>query len=133
LAQSSVKWYVEFETPMKNPLAKITGLSTQPWMKMPYGTISLLKKCGYSSSEVLVVLFFYMKLDISPIDESTVVFTTSQEVMDFCGVTRRVLYRALETMISKGLVKTAPHTYDMKDFLERMDKRGENYIVQGNT
>ena len=116
---------------MKNPLAKITGLNTQPWMKMPYGTISLLKKCNYSSSEVLVVLFFYMKLDTNPIDESTVVFTTSQEVMDFCGITRRVFYRAIEVMTAKGLVKIAPHTYEMKDFLERMDKRGDYYLVQG--
>jgi hypothetical protein len=118
---------------MKNPLIKITGLHAQPWMKIPYGTISLLKKCGYSSSESLVVLYFFMKLDINPIDESTVVFTTSQEVMNFCGITRRVFYKAIEVMTGKGLVKTAPHTYEMKGFLEKIDKRGDYYIVQGNT
>jgi hypothetical protein len=132
LAQIGVEWLVQLEERMKNRLAKTNGLNTQTWIKLPYGALSLLDKCGYSSSVALVVLFFYMRLDANMLDESTTVFVTSQDVFEFCGVTRRVFYRALEAMISRGLVKIAPHTYDMKDFLERMDKRGEHYLVQGN-
>src|ERR1035437_774386 len=99
---------------MKDALLRIPGLERQSWIKFPYNTWALLKKSGYTSSEMLVVVFFYHKLCHNPLPDSTVVFATSQEIMSYSGITRSVYYGAIEKMKGKGLLKAAPNTYDLK-------------------
>ena len=115
---------------MRDALSKTTGLDKQPWIKLPYGTWSFLKQCGYNSSEMIILTFFYHKLCHSSLPDSTVVFATSQEIMQYAGVTRSVFYYAMNKMHKKGLVKTAVNTYDLKEFLGKMDIRGNMYINQ---
>jgi hypothetical protein len=50
--------------------------------------------------------------------------------MQYAGVTRSVFYYAMNKMHKKGLVKTAVNTYDLKEFLGKMDIRGDMYINQ---
>ena len=113
-----------------NMLSKTKGLSKQPWIKVPYGTWAFLKKCGYTANEIGIVLFFYSKLSLNPVPDSTTVFATSQEIMEFASVTRITCYNALGKMYQRGLAKVATNTYDMKEFLVKMDVRGDLYLNQ---
>jgi DNA-binding MarR family transcriptional regulator len=116
---------------MKDALSKTVGLNKQPWIKLPFGTWKLLVQSGYTAHEIGVVLFFYHKLCSNTVQDSTVVFATNQEIMDFSGVTRRVFYYAIDKMCKKGMIKKAPNTYDLADYLRKMDIRGDMYINKG--
>ena len=94
------------------------------WFKLPKDIWSFLGKCGFTHSEMHVVLFFFIKLSES---NDTVIYLTSQEAMKYASVNRRVFYYARDKMVSKGLVKKDPHVYDMGPFLEQLRKRGEFY------
>jgi hypothetical protein len=122
---------VQIESLMRDALAKTTGLDNQPWMKLPTGTWSFFRKCGYSANEIGVLLYFYLKLGQCPPTNPTQVFVTCQEAMDFADVTRTVCYRAIDKMCSKGMVKVAVNSYEMAEFLTQMNIRGEMYINQG--
>jgi DNA-binding MarR family transcriptional regulator len=112
---------------MTDVLSKNSGLSEQPWIKLPYGAWSFFKQCGYTANEIGVVLFFYSKLSLTPTSDSFTVFATTQEIIDFSRVARMSVHNALSKMYKKGLIKVAPNTYDLKDFLAKMDIRGEIY------
>ena len=117
---------------MKDVLLKTVGLSKQSWIKLPYGAWSFFRQCGYAANEIGIVLFFYHKLCTNLLPDSTVVFATSQEIMQFAGVSRRVFYYTIEKMCKKGMVKKAINTYDLNEYLGKMDIRGEMYINQSS-
>ena len=115
---------------MKDALVKTAGLTNHPWIKLPYGTWNLLSQSGYTSNEMLIVIFFYHKLCHNPLPESTIVYATSKEIMNYACITRSVFYGAIEKMCKKGMVRVEVNTYDMKGFLEKMEVRGDMYLGQ---
>ena len=77
-----------------------------------------------------MVLFFYIKLASTPLLDTTEIYATSQEIMDFCGISNRVYYNTLQKMLARGLLKKGLHHFDTKGFLDHMNARGTLYIVQ---
>jgi hypothetical protein len=112
---------------MRDALLKTVGLESQSWIKLPVGAWKFLRKCGYSGNEIGVVLFFYHRLCSSTDPESTIVFATSQEIMETSGASRRAYYSAIEKMVNKGMIKKGANTYDLSDYLKKMDLRGNYY------
>jgi DNA-binding MarR family transcriptional regulator len=112
---------------MKDILSRTAGLEKDQWIKLPCGAWKFFKQCGYTANEFGILLYFYQKLCSNSQLETTIVYATCQEVMNFCCITKRVYFYAIDKMIKKGLVKTGPNLYDFSEFLKNMNIRGEFY------
>jgi DNA/RNA endonuclease G (NUC1) len=102
-------------------------LSNRRWIRTPSGFWKLLKMSSFSASESLVVQYFLFQAVNAQEPDIANVRVVYEDAIEFAAAKKTVFYSAVKKMIKRGMKKIRFQTYDLSEFLLKMEMRANMY------
>lgn len=112
---NNIKW---------SPWLGIVKVINGGYLQIPNGVFKVLSKLGFTPKEMFVLFYYMSKIR----EDNFLVRSEPDAVKDYADCNNRCYYSALNKMVSWGLTKNGPCTYDMEPFLKQVKQFVDNTL-----